>query len=54
MQDYYIVSRLSDGDGWYCHLKRFPYVPVFGSIGEKATAVRVCRMMNLDGKVRYT
>lgn len=45
----YIVSKTIDSDGkecWYCHLKGFPYVPVFGSIGDKVKANRVCKMMN--------
>lgn len=31
----------------------FFYVPVFGSIGDKQKAMAACRMMNVDGKVRY-
>lgn len=55
---FYVVSRVpsaySDApDLWYCYLSGFPYVPVFGSIGDKETAKRVCKERNLDGKVRY-
>lgn len=45
----YVVSKTIDSEGkdcWYCHLKEFSYVPVFGSIGDKAKANRVCKMMN--------
>ena len=38
---------------WYCHMKGFNYIPVFGSIGTKQHAEKVCRNMNTDGKVRY-
>ena len=60
---YYIVERvppdmvIEDGDGspvWYCHMKGFPRVPVFGSIGTKQKAAAVCRTRNPDGKVRYS
>ena len=59
---YYIAERVSQeykpqsDDGsevWYCHLKGYSYVPVFGSIGTKQKAVEVCKQMNPDGKVRY-
>lgn len=45
----YTVSKTYDDNGkecWYCHLEGFPYVPVFGSIGDKAKANKVCKMMN--------
>lgn len=31
---------------YYCHLKDFPDIPVFGSIGDKAKANKVCKYMN--------
>ena len=31
---------------YYCHHKMTPQIPVFGSIGDKKKANRVCRMMN--------
>ena len=50
----YVVKAASPGqarslDGspvYYCHLDGFPNVPVFGSIGSRQKAVKVCRMMN--------
>ena len=38
---------------WYCHMRGYEYIPVFGSIGTKEEAESVCRKMNTDGKVRY-
>lgn len=38
---------------YYCHAEGFPDIPVFGSIGSKEDAARVCRMYNLDGKAHY-
>lgn len=52
--DYYVVSRNpGTTDEWYCHLNRYPYMPVFGSIGSKEQAIKACRERNLDGRVRY-
>ena len=31
---------------YYCHLRGFPYCPVFGSIGSYQKASAVCRTMN--------
>ena len=31
---------------YYCHARNTPNVPVFGSIGDKAKANKVCKMMN--------
>lgn len=46
---------LHDGaEQWYCHMKGYPYIPVFGSIGTKAEAAAVCRAYNLGGKVHYS
>ena len=64
-EKYYMIERvptkyadpaaLHDGvEQWYCHMKGYPYVPVFGSMGTKAEAAAVCRTYNLDGKVRYS
>lgn len=38
---------------WYCHREGYCYIPVWGSIGTKREAEKVCREYNLDGKVRY-
>ena len=42
----YIVSHDLKGGFWYCHKEGFPYIPVFGSIGDKAKAQKVCKEMN--------
>lgn len=31
---------------YYCHAKATPSIPVFGSIGDKTKANKVCKMMN--------
>ena len=41
----YVISQDESG-AWYCHKRGYPYIPVFGSIGSKAKARRVCDMMN--------
>ena len=38
---------------YYCHAEGWPSIPVFGSIGSKAKAAKVCRLYNLDGKAYY-
>lgn len=52
----YVVSRVPedkimfDKDRkpvWYCHMKGFPNIPVFGSIGSKQKALAVCKQMNM-------
>lgn len=62
---YYVIERVPskyadpqtahDGvEQWYCHMKGYPYIPIWGSIGTKAKAAAVCRTRNLDGKVHYS
>lgn len=31
---------------YYCHDRNYPNIPVFGSIGNKKKANKMCRMMN--------
>ena len=38
---------------YYCHNERTPNIPVFGSVGTKSDAAKVCRERNLDGKAHY-
>lgn len=33
---------------YYCYMEGFPNIPVFGSIGDKATAKKVCKYMNAN------
>ena len=48
----YVVSRDKSG-AWYCHMRGYPYVPVFGSIGDKKKADNICKTMNESvGKAR--
>ena len=42
----YVISEDSKSGYWYCHMKGYPHIPVFGSIGEKAKAKAYCNMMN--------
>ena len=42
----YIVSKCPENDAYYCHHRDYAYIPVFGSIGNKRKAQRVCDMMN--------
>lgn len=49
----YIASNPEHEDLWYCHMKGYDYIPVFGSIGSRQKAAAVCRQRNPDGKVHY-
>lgn len=40
----YTVSKEKGGQ-WYCHQVGFPYVPVFGSFGDKKKALHVAAEM---------
>ena len=31
----YVVSQDTKSGAWYAHHKDYPYIPVFGSIGDK-------------------
>lgn len=42
----YVVSKDDRSGAWYCHRRGYPYIPVFGSIGDKAKAMGICRMYN--------
>lgn len=43
----YIISECPKDPGvWYCHMRGYPYIPVFGSIGSKQKAKAVCDMYN--------
>lgn len=33
---------------WYFHMRDFPNIPVFGSIGSKEKAKEVCKTMNTN------
>lgn len=51
MKNLYVVSRDPKSGAWYCHMREFPNIPVFGSIGDKRKAMAVCRMRNFrDGR----
>jgi hypothetical protein len=39
-------DQISGKEYWYCHMKGYSYVPVFGSIGNKAHAKKYADMMN--------
>lgn len=41
----YVISKHKEGF-WYCHQRGYAYIPVFGSIGDKVKAQKVCNMMN--------
>ena len=42
----YVVSQDKKSGAWYCHLQGYQYIPVFGSVGDKDKARKVCDMMN--------
>ena len=42
----YVISQDKKSGDWYCHMRGFPYIPVFGSIGDKKKAKEYCKMMN--------
>lgn len=33
-------------DTYYCHMVGYPHIPVFGSIGDKQKAKKMCDIMN--------
>ena len=41
-----IVTANGKDKIYYCHARITPNIPVFGSIGDKKTANKVCKMMN--------
>lgn len=41
----YIVTKDKQGF-YYCHKRGYAYIPVFGSIGDRKKAQKVCDMMN--------
>lgn len=45
----HVVSKRTDKIGntfWYCHMKAFPNMPVFGSIGSYSKAKAICDEFN--------
>ena len=42
----YIVSQEPKSGAWYCHMRGYPHIPVFGSIGDKRKAKKVCNIYN--------
>lgn len=39
-------SKADYGKIWYCHHRKTPNIPVFGSIGSKRKADRICKNYN--------
>ena len=46
----YVISQDKKSGAWYCHMRDYPYIPVFGSIGDKAKAMAVCKLKNETSK----
>lgn len=42
----YVISQDQKSGLWYCHMRGYPYIPVFGSIGDKSKATKVKNMYN--------
>ena len=42
----YVVSQDKRSGAYYCHKQGYASIPVFGSIGDKKKAMKVCRIMN--------
>ena len=42
----YVVSKDDKSGAYYCHMRGYPYIPVFGSIGDKKKAKKMCDMYN--------
>lgn len=42
----YVVSEDKKSGAWYCHMEGYPYIPVFGSIGDKKKALAVMKERN--------
>lgn len=48
----YEISQDKQSGAWYCHKKGYDYIPVFGSIGDKRKAQRVCDLYNMKRRVK--
>ena len=44
----YTIFQDHKTGAWYCARKEYPYIPVFGSVGDKAKAQKVCKERNRD------
>ena len=42
----YVISQDEKTGLWYCHKRGFAYIPVFGSVGDKTKAKKVCDIYN--------
>ena len=42
----YVVAQDTKSGAYYCHMRGYPNIPVFGSIGDKRKANRVCKEYN--------
>ena len=42
----YVVSKDDKTGTWYAHMRGYPHVPVFGSIGTKERATKVASLRN--------
>ena len=47
----YLTSEAKGETVYYVHMDGFPNIPVFGSIGCKSKANKICRQYNADGSV---
>ena len=47
----HLTSESKGETVYYVHMDGFPNIPVFGSIGTKAKANKICRQYNADGKL---
>lgn len=42
----FTVSRDKKSGAYYCYNRKYPNIPVFGSVGDKQKALEVCRIYN--------
>lgn len=47
----YLTPEAKGETVYYVHMDGFPNIPVFGSIGCKSKANKICRQYNADGSV---
>ena len=51
LNECFLTSESKGETVYYVHMDGFPNIPVFGSIGTKAKANKICRQYNADGKL---
>lgn len=45
-----VGSQKDYGKVYYCHMRKFPYLPVYGPVGTREYAQSICDMYNYKSK----